>query len=354
MKTECKMFYRHRNTFLRCVSPVSITGVFILLLIHWPNTIDGQEMSSTDSLQFFAIGDWGGINITPYTTNVERAIAKEMGKMADRLKPKFILALGDNFYTLGVKNVDDKRFKETFEDVFTAPSLNVSWYFCAGNHDHYGNVSAEIEYSKKSTRWNFPDYNYTKIWEIPGAHKSVQVVMIDTVILCGSSGLDNELGQPNGSRFPKIAAQQWAWIEETLSKSTADYLLVAGHFPVWSIAEHGPTECLVEQLKPLLEKYQVTAYLCGHDHNLQHLDEGTDVQYIVTGCSNYVNNSTAHSESVPKNSSKFFWADNSKLGGFATFEATPEYMDMTFVDSTGNSLYSIQLKPRHLDRNAFA
>ena len=65
------------------------------------------------------------------------------------------------------------------------------------------------------------------------------------------------------------AAMQLDWLEDTLAKSTADYLIVGGHYPVWSTGHHGPTWQLVDQLKPLFEKYKVTSYICGHDHNLQ-------------------------------------------------------------------------------------
>jgi hypothetical protein len=43
-------------------------------------------------------------------------------------------------------------------------------------------------------------------------------------------------------------------------------LLVAGHYPVVSMGEHGDTDELKSYLVPLLEKYRVNAYFNGHDH----------------------------------------------------------------------------------------
>ena len=62
---------------------------------------------------------------------------------------------------------------------------------------------------------------------------------------------------------------------------------------MWSIAEHGPTDTLVKNLKPMLEQYGVTAYFCGHDHNMQHLND-SGVQYYVTGAGHLVDPSQAH------------------------------------------------------------
>ena len=62
---------------------------------------------------------------------------------------------------------------------------------------------------------------------------------------------------------------------------------------VWSVGEHGPTKELVEKLKPMLEKYGVTAYFCGHDHNMQHLSD-SGVEYYVTGAGHLIDPSKSH------------------------------------------------------------
>ena len=72
------------------------------------------------------------------------------------------MGLGDNFYYTGVRNVDDARFHQTFELTYAAKSLDFPWYMIAGNHDHAQNVSAQIAYTKKSKKWRYPDYFYTK------------------------------------------------------------------------------------------------------------------------------------------------------------------------------------------------
>lgn len=84
---------------------------------------------------------------------IETTVAKQMGATADAVDAKFTLALGDNFYFDGVTDVNDKRFQSTYEKVFQATSLDTPWYFIAGNHDHNGNVSAQIAYTDALKRW---------------------------------------------------------------------------------------------------------------------------------------------------------------------------------------------------------
>lgn len=167
--------------------------------------------------------------------------------------------------------------QETFEDVFSDRALrNIPWYVLAGNHDHLGNVSAQIAYSKISKRWNYPSPYYHLRFKILRTKLTVAIFMLDTVMLCGNSD-DFASQQPKMPRDLGVARTQLSWLKKQLAAAKEDYVLVAGHYPIWSIAEHGPTRCLVKNLRPLLATYGVTAYLRGHDHNLQYLQDENGV-----------------------------------------------------------------------------
>lgn len=292
--------------------------------------------TGSPKLTFAAIGDFGGIPLPPYSTYTQKKIAKVMGKYADVKEVKFIIGLGDNFYYEGVKSVDDPRFNTTFEHVYANPTLKrVPWYMIAGNHDHESNVSAQIVYTKMSRRWHFPHFFYTQVTKIPGSSKTVQLVMIDTTLLCCR----------NQVKLKKLPSQddQLKWIKRTLQDSEADYLIVAGHHPVLSAGIHGSTPYLISKLKPLLEEYDVTAYLSGHDHNLQHHKEkSSNVHYFVTGNGNFYSPFMLHKRTV-NTSIKFF---NGQCGAFTLFEATPECLSVSQIDEHGNELHKAKLKPR--------
>ncbi|XP_002730556.1 tartrate-resistant acid phosphatase type 5-like [Saccoglossus kowalevskii] len=237
----------------------------------------------------------------------------------------------------------------TYEDIFTAASLHRPWYVCAGNHDHIGNISAQLAYTKFSDRWNYPDLYYTKRFSIPNSESTLLIVFIDTVILTGNTDDHTPDSILPGPEDPLKADAQWKWIEDTLSNSKDDYVIVGGHYPVWSIAEHGPNNLLVAKLKPLLEKYNVTAYFCGHDHNMQHFKEdNSSVEYFVIGAGDVVDPSTKHKDDVPPRSLRYHWADVLGLGAFAYVEATKDSLSVAYYEAlNGKNIYTRVLTSRH-------
>ena len=108
--------------------------------------------------------------------------------------------------------------------------------------------------------------------------------MIDTVTLVGEcqnatdySGCALELLAEN----EQAANAQWEWLEAQLTTSTADFLWVAGHYPIYSAGSDGTTPLLVTKLLPLLQQFNAH-YISGHDHMHEHIVvEG--VNMFVTG-----------------------------------------------------------------------
>ena len=177
-----------------------------------------------------------------------------------------MMCRGDNMYYSGIdedSDENDARFQQTFEEVYTQPELQIPWYVIAGNHDWKGNVQAQIDYSTVSERWNFPDYNHehTFSWTEDDKNLQVQIILIDTPQLSGvgpdvSPDHPRYFDKPTGPLNATLASDTYAWIEEKMQSSTADYIWVAGHYPVYSACPHGNTDTLLDNLKPLLDQYE--------------------------------------------------------------------------------------------------
>ncbi|GMS97929.1 hypothetical protein PENTCL1PPCAC_20104 [Pristionchus entomophagus] len=289
--------------------------------------------------------------------------------MADRSNGvRSVINLGDNFYFTGVMSDEDPRFNTTFENVYK--DIAVPWLTIAGNHDHFGNVQAQISYTAKSKLWYFPSPYYNEVFE--ESNTTVEFIMLDTIELCGNSAdvqsgnvLDvlndtikkwwnNETMKP---RDEEKAEEQWSWLEQTLNDSRADYLFVAGHYPVYSVSMHGPTQCLVDRLAPLLKQHRVTAYLAGHDHSLQHLvSEG--VTYIVSGAGSRADQSTAYTDQLKKQGVITYWTYppysllnlaaqlGMNKGGFAELNVTKNKTEVRYINKEGATKYTSYLYPR--------
>lgn len=274
-----------------------------------------------------------------------------------------VLALGDNFYGSGIHGDDsDPRFEETFESVYSDKSLQVPWYVLAGNHDHMANVTAQIAYSNDSKRWNFPSlyYNFTKTFTSHGETLTAEFVMIDTVVLSGLSYHDEEndiFVKAKGPESPRKSDEQMKWLEHVLNHSTADYLFVAGHYPVYSVCSHGPTSHLIHHVQPLLEKYDVTGFLSGHDHCQSYVQEDDKTFHALTGAGHYCcyTASNLHNSKIPKNSVKYYLSHNNNpehsKAGFGAYHMNADNVDITFYNEKGDALFTASKNRRRPRRN---
>lgn len=282
--------------------------------------------AKSQSLNFLAFGDWGRDGASH-----QRDVAVQMGISAARIHSKFVVSVGDNFYEDGVQTAQDRQWQTSFEDIYTAHSLRKPWLALLGNHDYRGNPQAQLDYAQKSRRWRMPS-RYYKVSGASFGAPQVDLFMLDTSPLVNSYRKDVH-SVIRANVITQDVDAQLRWLDEELGRSRAPWKLVFAHHTIYSGgSEHGNTEELIAQVKPILERHRVQAYINGHEHDLQHIQVGA-IDYICAG---------AGSEVRPVQAIEGTRFCRS-VSGFAAFRLSGDALALEFRDFEGNQIYEATL-----------
>lgn len=283
------------------------------------------------SLNFLALGDWGSIGFN------QSAVAGQMSIYASLVNASFIVTLGDNFYEDGVANDTDPLWNAAYTDVYTSSSLFIPWYPVLGNHDYHQNPHAQVQYylNHRDIRWTMPDHCYSKIWTLPDGG-ALEIVFVDTTILSPTRTPETAAGGIHA--VPKsLTDAHYHTLEDTLRRSTSTWLIVAGHYTIFSTGGHGDYDELIARLAPLLVRYKVSFYLSGHDHSLNHIHwEG--MHYLISGGGGATIQD--HYDTSVKSSAAAGLLFLNYSYGFSAFAATSQELTLTMIDIHGDALYS--------------
>ena len=262
----------------------------------------------------------------------QKPIAELMGTMGEEIGPEFVLAAGDVHHFYGVRSVNDPLCMTNFELIYSHPELMIDWYPVLGNHEYRGNTQAVLDYSGVSRRWTMPARYYTKTFEEKGA--TVRIVWIDTAPL-----IDKYRNE--SSTYPDACHQdmngQLAWLDSVLTVAKEDWVIVAGHHPIYAETPKDQSERsdLQSRLDPILRKHKVDMYICGHIHNFQHIRvPGSDIDYIVNSAGSLAR------KVKPIEGTQFC----SPEPGFSVCSIDKKELNLRMIDKKGNILYTVTRK----------
>ena len=264
----------------------------------------------------------------------QKTVAELMGWMADVADPEFVAAIGDVHHFEGVASVDDPLWMTKYELIYSHPDLMLDWYPLLGNHEYRGNTQAVLDYGKVSRRWVMPGRYYAVEKEVEDGNEKILYVFIDTTPLIDKYRRDTE-DYPDAGK--QSIAAELEWLEATLAASTAKWKVVMGHHPIYADTDKSESERtdLQRRVQPLLDKYGVDAYICGHIHNFQHIQaKGSKVQY-------FVNTSGSLSRDVkPIEGTQFCSGDE----GFMILSTADNLMRFFLVNYKGEIIYQYDIK----------
>lgn len=304
------------------------TSMADLRTFHHPSRGDG-------SLSFLVVGDWGRRG----DFNQSR-VASQMGRIGEKLDVDFVVSTGDNFYDNGLIGKDDKAFKESFTDIYTAKSLQKQWYSVLGNHDYRGDVEAQL-----SSYLREIDSRWLCLRSFVVNAEVAEIFFVDTTPF-----VEEYFSSPEHAYDWRGVNPRHAYLthlledlERALMKSTATWKIVVGHHAIRSVGHHGDTGELVARLLPLLQKFNVDIYMNGHDHCLEHIaDDESAIQFMTSGAGSKAWRGDV--KALNRAGLAFFYDGQ----GFMSVQLVKSELEIVFYDVFGQVLHRWSMSKQHL------
>lgn len=274
------------------------------------------------------LGDTGNFGLP-----LRELIVREAQRPAHK-RPDAICLLGDNFYPGGITQKGIRDFVSTFKPLENVPRLMI-----LGNHDYCHNARIFLN----APHWTMPDYSYAL------DVGPVSLVMIDTVQIepnwstgQGGSGRPGDpwptpgrVRDATGLPQPKLRERELARLRAFLHPRKHKFTVVCGHYPLVSNGLYNISPKLRKAVMPLLDEFKANAYICGHEHSLEHtalqLPSGHMCDHFISGAS-----SEARSATIRRHPG---WV-RAGLGSLA-IETVGDKVRFEFTDENGRHLYDV-------------
>ncbi len=219
---------------------------------------------SSAALDFLVTGDSG------QDSEDRKRVVEALVRSHQASPVAFLMLTGDNIYPSGATTATDPAWKLHIEDAFAPLIADMPIYPCLGNHDHYGNPDAQIDYAKTHSFWKLPAryHNFTKP---VSAESKAEFFVLDT----------SPIRELPFSQLRPI--DQVSWFEQAAARSTASWKIGLGHHPFHSGGPKGGSDKIVWAFAPGFAKYDVDLYFSGHNHDQELIDTGRGCLQIVSG-----------------------------------------------------------------------
>jgi 3',5'-cyclic AMP phosphodiesterase CpdA len=198
-------------------------------------------------LRFVSVADTGTGAKGQYS------VAKAMTFYHQQNPYNLVVLAGDNIYNNGEIEKINEVFERPYQDLL---KQGVKFQACLGNHD------IRTENGEKQLR--YAGFNMKGRRYYTFSRDKVQFFALDT----------------NGNADWK---KQLLWFEKELSQSKANWKIVFGHHPIYSSGQYGTNTSFVKTFTPLFKKYNVQAYINGHEHDYERTRAIDGTSYLICG-----------------------------------------------------------------------